>query len=989
VAELTIEQQRALALSAARARAAENTPPPEEETGRGGGFLPFLYRGAASILGAPVDIANLALGAAGLPVSEKPFGGSASIESGLARYGRTIGAPMVPEAEQKAETGAEYIGRGVGETAGMLIPGYGAARLAAASARPLVSRIGQQVAEAPVRAPLSTLAGEMISGAAGGAGRYAAEQAYPGSKIAGTYGELAGGLSPSLAAMLAKYGPTGMAYRGARAAMTPFTEAGGEARAGRRLASLVAEPEVAARAAEAPSISELTPAQRTQDVRLLALERAVAEKNPAMAKELVDRAAEAQTTLLEEAAKLGGDPAQARAFFQARRERLDNALQALADQAKTRAQERVSALEPGFSKEEASRVVRQEFDKAYDTARRQENDLWRSIPEDVQIDTKPLFARFDELVANTPRTQQQDIPDYARRFLQADKQGNRSLGSMETPAELQGFRGELLAIERKARDSGDRNQARLARELADATLDTMNSLPDVSGPYAVARDFSRKLNQTFREGPAGLLTDTTSGAPSIAPEMTLPRLIGAGGVRGGVAERSLMAATGESAPTKEAVQDYLTRTLRDRVVTSEGRIKPEAATSWMRQNEALLNQYPDVRKYLDDALAAQKRADDLAKAQTTLSREIQSPTETPLGRFLGGDPADAVARIFKAENPAEVAISLRRAAARDTSGNAIAGLRGAFVTDLLAQARTATPEGEVFRGSVILDKLRNPQQRAAYEAVFSPDDMKRLDQIATEFTALERARGSLPSVGTIVDDTPNKILDYVGRVAGARIGSAMGGHGMAGSLQAASMGSARARDYMRTLTGDRAEKIISRAVTDPELFAALMRQTPSARLQDQGVKRLQAWMAGPAGRQLFEEESTQPQRPESAIQNIYSSVMNPEANLANTQSLINSPAMRRRVEGVFESPALSDLFVSALNREAQLFHRANERAGQSGTNIINWERSLTNLTAQAIKNGQIDDRYASRINGLLQSRDPREVAAAVRILEELSKTQPQ
>ena len=963
---------------------------PAEETGRGGGFLPFLYRGAASILGAPVDIANLALGAVGLPVSEKPFGGSASIESGLARYGRAVGAPMVPETDQKAETGLEYIGRGVGETAGMLIPGYGAARFAATSARPLVARIGQQVAEAPVRAPLATLAGEMASGAGAGAGRYVAEQNFPGSEVAGTYGELAGGFTPSLAAMLAKYGPTGMLYRGARAGLTPFTEAGAEVRAGRRLGSLVAEPDVAARAAEAPSISELTPAQRTQDVRLLALEKAVADKDPAMAKTLIDRAAAAQTTLLEEAAKLGGDPAQARAFFTARRDRLDNALEAVVSQARNRAQERVATLDPGTSREDASRVVRQEFDKAYDAARRQENELWRSLPSDVEIDTAPLFSRFDELVANTPRTQQQDIPDYARRFLQADKQGKRGLRGMETPAELQGFRGELLAIERKARDAGDRNQARLARELADATLDTMNSLPDVSGPYAVARDFSRKINQTFREGPASLLTDTTSGAPSIPAEMTLTRLIGPGGVKGGVAERSLMGATGDSAPTREAVQDYLTRTLRDRVVTSEGRIKPEAATSWMRQNEALLNQYPDVRKYLDDALAAQKRADDLAKVQTVIGREVLSPSESPMGRFLGGDPADAVARIFKAENPAEVAVSLRRSADRDTSGKALSGLRGAFVTDLLAQARTPTPEGEVFRGSVILDNLRNPQQRAAYEAVFNPDEMKRLDQIANEFMALERARdrGSLPSIGGVVDDTPSKILDYLGRVAGARIGAAMGGNGMAGSLQAASMGSARARDWMRSLTGDRAEKLITRSITDPELFADLMRQTTNPRLQDQGIKKLQAWLAGPAGRELFDEESAQPQNPQSDVQNIYSFIMNPEAKLPDVQRLINSPAMRTRVEGIFESPARSDLFVSALNREAQLFHKANERGGQ-GSGIVNWDRSLTNLVAQAIRNGEIDDRYATRINGLLRSSEPREVAAAVRILEDLSRRQPQ
>ena len=55
-----------------------------ESTGRGGGALPSLNRVIAETAGAPVDLANLALKYMGLPVSERPFGGSASIEAGLA-----------------------------------------------------------------------------------------------------------------------------------------------------------------------------------------------------------------------------------------------------------------------------------------------------------------------------------------------------------------------------------------------------------------------------------------------------------------------------------------------------------------------------------------------------------------------------------------------------------------------------------------------------------------------------------------------------------------------------------------------------------------------------------------------------------------------------------------------------------------------------------------------------------------------------------------
>ena len=955
--------------------------PIPESTGRGGGALPSLNRVIAEAAGTPVDLANLALKYMGLPVSDRPFGGSASIEEGLARLGRATSTPMVPEIGQEPETGPEYIGRGVGQAASMLIPGYGLARLAVSSARPVVAGVGRTIANAPVAAPVSTLAGELASGAGAGAGRYMAEQSAPDSEIAGTVGELVGGFTPSLATLAAKYGPTGLAYRGMRGAITPFTETGAGIRAGRRLQSLVPEPGVAAAAAEAPTISELTPAQRTEDVRLLSLEKAVAQADPAKAKELADQAATAQETLLREARTLGGDPAETRAFFEARRERLDNALVAHVDQARARAQERVAALEPNSSAEDASRVVRDEFDKAYDVSRRQEDELWRNIPQDVQVNTAPLFERFAKLVNDTPVTGQDDIPAYARQFL---GQGEaKQLEETVSPATLQRMRSRLLEMERLAYREGRRTEGSTIGKIADDILETMNSIPDITGPYAVARDFTRKLNQTFREGPIKALTRTEDSSSFIPEELTLSRLLGAGGVGGGVAERSIMEATGESPTARAAIQDYLMRSLRDRAVTAEGRIKPEAASSWMRRNEALLEQYPDIRKTLTDALAAQTRAEGIEGVQTTISREMRTAAETPLGRFLGGDPTDAVARVFKAENPTEVAVSLRRSAARDSSGKALAGLRGAFVEDLFARARSVTPDGEVFNGSVIVDALKNPQQRGAFEAVLGADDLKRLEQIGKEFTALERARGDLPSVGGVVGDMPSKILDSVARIAGAKFGAFIGGGSAGSSLQSASMMSSRFRDWSRSLTTDRAEKLLSRAVTDPELFATLMRENRTVRQQDETTRRLQGWLAGSAGRALFDEESGQSEQGANSVQNIYNSVMNPEANLAATQNLINSPQMRSRVEAIFETPEYAGLFTAALNREAQLFHRANQRGGM--TTPGGWDQSLTNLVTNAIRDGNLNQPTANRVAELLMSNDPRKVAAAIRVLENASQ----
>lgn len=854
MAELTVDQRRALALAAARLRVQQS-----ENDGRGGGTMPFVNRGIASILGAPVDLMNAGLGAIGLPTSDQPFGGSASIEAGMAALGRAGGAQMVPERGQQPEAPGEYIGRGVGEAAGALIPGFGAARLAANAANPVTAAIGRRIASAPVVAPVGTTATELAAGAGAGAGRMVAEQNFPGNEAAGTLGELVGGLSvgavaaaPSLVANL----PTVRAVRGAT---TPFTQAGAEVRAGDRLGGLVPDREAAAEAATAPSIGNLTPAQRTGDVRLLALERAVADADPVIAQQLRERAEASETALVAAARDLGGDATQTRAFLENRRARLEAALEQRVALARTTAQQRIAAMEPNAPADTASRIVREEFDNAYQAAMRQERELWQSIPQDVRIDTAPLFARFDDLVRNTPRTQQQDIPEYARDFLSRDS--NRRLGATESPAELQGLRAELLDVARRAQAAGERNKARLSRELADATLDAMNSLPETAGPYALARDFTRNLNARFRDGEVGPLTRTTpDGAPRVAPEMTLPATVGRGGAAGGIAAREIADATGDSETARAAVEDFLRRSLRDSAVNADGQLRPEAATSWLRRNDQLVKQFPALRENTTEALSAQRAVDVSTERQTTVARNLRSPRVSALARYLEADYGEEVARVFAAQNPSTVAASLRRAVARDPSGQALAGLQGAFVDNLIGRARQVTPDGAMIRGSVILDALNDPKQAGALRVVFTPPQIGRLRQIGTELNALERARGGLPSVGQPMDDLPNKVIEIVGRIAAARVGAATGGAGMAGSLQSAQIMSSRMRDFLRRMTNDRASVLLAEAVTDPQLFAALLSPARSIRQQDEAAMRLQAWLVGPTGRAVFGEEESEPAR---------------------------------------------------------------------------------------------------------------------------------
>jgi hypothetical protein len=856
----------------------------EEAAPEGGtGALPFLNQGIARVLGGPVDLMNAGLGAVGLPTSDQPFGGSASIQQGM----RYLSPTMAPAPGAEPQTPGEYIGHGVGEAAGALLPMGLAARGVVSAATPaaqMAMRYGgaalrgmtpggtaARVAAQLTAAPGSMAALDLASGAGAGAGRYIGEQNTPENpNIGGTIGELVGGLGVGgtvaglgAAGRLAAQGPVGRAVIGTgrqvAGAFLPGTQAGSSARATGRLQGLVADPQVAAAAAEGPSIGNLTPAQRTGDPSLLALERAVADVDPTIRRQLEGRARASQDTLEGELRNLGGDPNAARTYLEGRRARLNNDLRARLEAAQADAARRVAALDPGARPAEQSRVVREAFDAAYNDARRQENQLWRAIPEDVQIPVAPLRDAWRQLVAETPTTQRQDLPDYARGFL--DPESNTRLPDTVPPGELQGLRSGLLDIERQAAAAGQRNRARLARNLAEDVLRTMDAQPDLGEAYTAARAFSRELNETFRQGQvAPLARSGRDGAPRVSPELTLDTTIGGGGERGALAARELTTALGPRAGAAQpAIQDYLRNQVFGQFVTPEGQIREASVARWMRQNAGLLDQYPEVRSQLAGALRSQAQAARAGARADTVGRNLNNPRVSAAARYLSGDLGEEVARVFSAPDPAAVADQVRRQVARDPSGAALAGLKGAFSDFLITQARQNTPDGAVLNGSRINAVLEDPRQRAALSRVYSPDEVRRIERVASELTNLERSRGRLPSVGAPMDDAPNMILNTVARIAGARAGAAAGGGGMAGSLQSAQIMSGRVRDFMYRLTNDRAARLLSEAVTDPELFGALMAPGRSMAAQRDAARRLDAWLAGPGLRAFEGEEEERPQ----------------------------------------------------------------------------------------------------------------------------------
>lgn len=138
---------------------------------------------------------------------------------------------------------------------------------------------------------------------------------------------------------------------------------------------------------------------------------------------------------------------------------------------------------------------------------------------------------------------------------------------------------------------------------------------------------------------------------------------------------------------------------------------------------------------------------------------------------------------------------------------------------------------------------------------------------------------------------------------------------------------------------------------------------------------------------------------------LYSKIMDPSGNFNSAQRIIGSPETQAKLQPLFDSPGQFDLFKTALQREAQLFGQANQILGGSQTGKRMQMRQefesgsgvgdaiagavtggfwggLTGLVSRSIRSANMTDEVAGKLSTMLMSKDPHEVAAVVKLLEQ-------
>jgi len=856
MAELTVEQRRALALANARARAAKQEGAnPKHERGALDRFARGFGGGLANLAGVPIGAAMEAGNLTGLTNFEDVSGAN-FIKRKLEPLGLT-GAP----GEDLGTAGA--IGEGMGQygTIGLgLTRGLaqrGAGLLAGGSRAPAGTagaRILDDMSIGAARAPVASGAAEMTAAGGEALGREMGEGTYGEDSwqkdVGGLIGGVIGGLAPSgavsgasrAADVISDNVPVAGLVR--RAGQRLFRVGPGQAdraRASSRLremAETAADPNDAIpalrnlRNTQDVDASLLTPAQQTGDTGIMSLAARERADDPKLLANWRSQVEDSMAHLRAQLNDVTGDE------LVAVQRRYGENIDDMAVVAIGNAERRLQGMTPNQRRSAASQTVSDELWDAMKLARREESALWnREELKNVVVPAETVRARYQQLVDSLPREKAEDLPLKAKQFLDPDSPDSyfRRLADDEAvetvPLErLQALRSALLDEVRNARSGAtpNYNRARLARELANGLLEDMASVSARESPSTDALEtalaFSRQLNDRFTRGPVGdLLQLSARGDARIAPELALDRSIGRGGVQAERTARAFKSAL--KSPSEEvrgAFTDYMKDEFRRKAMRGD-QFNERGAAAFMAKYEDMLRDEPMLRSMFEQAI----QDGNLAS--------------------VGGRIQDGAARVLGTNNPAAEIRRIKNAAQADRTGAVWGSFRRGLTNELFERSRVRNPRGdidsEIISGSALLEMLDGEKMGPALRQAYTKTELANLRRIANTAHRIERDIGARQASGFTTDE-PNilarLLAGYSGALAGAAASRAAGG-GAAG-LRSAALGSSAAESLLRKSVRLPVSDLLHEAMKNKQVMDDLLAPVTKPGFESRVIPRVNAWL---------------------------------------------------------------------------------------------------------------------------------------------------
>lgn len=775
------------------ADAVAGNPAPSGETtalGIGGNLAEGINEGIATVLGAPVDLVNMAPmllnllpGDQGMtPISDDPVGGGEFFRGLMGDAGFTGNF----EPDTRPERIVRRVGEEVGATA---LPVAGAtlrgANLAARGISPAeMALLDRAIAGPAQRAPVRNVIDEGLTAAGAGAGAQVLKEEFNGSPTAEMIGNLLGGAGTAAATNTVEN-----AVRMGASVAPGATGRMAREEVGRQLVEAANNPDVlgpgsGARAADAP-VEGLNPtlSQATGDLGIEALENSRrggpnsgrfaergAEQNRAL-QDAVDEVApggvgdEVARSIMADAeaqAQREFDEAREVALTEARKrvaERAAGVEQADAETAATRA-----AADPGATKEVSSRAAAERVtgegpDAAIQRFRAKRNELYGQVPEDVKVPSEGARATAREIVDKSGRAG--SPPREISRIAGAPDNTEvdeaaallREVFGDEIPDEIEQItfgqaKDDLTVLgdaARAARKEGRFGDARKIEQVRDAVRADMESAESASDALAAANRYEREVYAPrFREGAA---YDVTRG--KTPPNEYLDKVVS----DPNEADRFIKTVEGDE-KAMSAARDFM---LADLTRDGADNLNAAKVSKWLKRNEEVLERFPEVRSEVEGIRDRMKAgADGAAKARADLkaaeadAAEIErwTPPKRDEAIKLYSDEETAqegVAALLRGKNSARNVSRIMNLT--EGSNEAQDAIKRGFVEFFKRKTRGASQDVEgafLTRPKAMRDFLDDYGRQMRVIFRDSPEHLKRFEEIVESVTKVNDLASQAP-----------------------------------------------------------------------------------------------------------------------------------------------------------------------------------------------------------------------------------------------------
>ena len=767
------------------------------------------------------------------------------------------------EQRQSPDSLGGRIGEVAGEAATFALPfGAAASRVSAAekSARgsiPAIQNFLSGVGASFRARPTAFVAAEGGLGGLAGGGGYIAEQNFPDSEGARFVGEVLGGLSPALtsmtvggAASLTKKALNatpvgGPLYRGlqntvkgAQRLRDPMATKG---RAQDRFSRATESPESASESMDLEFLEGLTPAAKTGDEGLMRLESAVNRELDDSEQFISRSIQEVQGNVRRAISEFGEVPVSAtEQTFEQAQDRLRAILDERVLLAAKKAEQSLSNMSPNVSREIANESAASQIRNALNDLRGQESSLYDLIPEDAVVPTSSVKRTYRNLMVDLSEAEKDDMPNIAKRLLGRDGR----LGQVTDIKELRGLQSRLRREARNARtgDKASFNKARIADSMADSITEDISNAEGgeaVSGAVRTAVNFSRDLNQRFRQGTVGDLLGYSAAGDARTPSgLFLEKSIGGGGPNSRQAYDDILKAS-SNRDVKDSMEAFIRNKFFDFSVRN-GEINPSAAQTFMRSNKEILKRTPRIALEIDQAIKFNDVTDIRAKRRDAVAKGLR-PSVNKASMFIENGPDRAFTDVLRSRRPSMEMTNLVRMAKRDETGEAAIGLKKAF-SDYLVK-RSSSSDGNI-SGVRLSRMMDDDATQKAMTTLYSSAEVNRWNTIKRTLNRLDQQTAATPSREGVLGDTPGKVTTVLARLLGAATGTRIARLTGAGGIQSEAIMSQSYKNLLQKGL-DPARKLIEDSVQDEKLFKELlMQKIPEGGKVPKEVRlRLNAWIA--------------------------------------------------------------------------------------------------------------------------------------------------